>query len=96
VSTALVIDRPHKIRIEALGRARDFVRRVGRDDAAFLDLIKQLWQPIRDRHSRRPGRKLRPETLAITARRWRDEGPAAFRISFAAKVDGAKGTICER
>jgi hypothetical protein len=34
--------------------------------------------------------------LAAIARRWRDEAPPAFRISFAFDLDGSKGTIVER
>jgi hypothetical protein len=92
-----VLTRPAvRIGIEAIGRARDFVRRVRRDDAAFLALIEDLWAPIKSRHARLPGRPLRADLLASIERRWRLHAPTSFRIAYAANVTGTKGMIVER
>jgi hypothetical protein len=92
-----VLDHPAvRLNAESVGRARDFIRRVYRDDVAFLNLINELLTPVKARHARHPGRKLRPEMVAIIAHSWRTKGPAEFRVAYNADIDGAKGSIVER
>ena len=87
---------PVRISAEVVGKARDFVRRVGTEEVQFLRLYAMLLRSVDERHARHPGRKLRPEMLTELGRRWRDEAPKRFRISFDAHVHGAKGSITER
>ena len=90
------IDAPVRISTEAGGRARDFSRRVARDNDQFVTLIQAMWRPIKERHARHPGCKLRREQLAELGRRWRNDAPKHLRISFAVHVNGSKGSITER
>jgi hypothetical protein len=87
---------PVRLSTECVGRARDFIRRVAAEDTQFLRLYAALLRPVKDRHARHPGRKLRPEMLTELGRRWRNEAPKRFRIAFAVHVNGAKGAITER
>jgi hypothetical protein len=87
---------PVRLSTECVGRARDFIRRVQAEDAQFLRLYAALLRPVKDRHARCPGRKLRPEMLTELGRRWRYHMPTKFRISFTAHTATAKGTITER
>jgi hypothetical protein len=94
VSDAL--DAPVRISTEAVGRARDFIRRVTAEDQQFLRQYPALLRPVKERHARYPGRKLRPDMLAEMGRRWRYQMPAKFRISYTAHTATAKGNITER
>lgn len=86
-----------RLSAEAIGLARDFRRRVEAEDATYLATIHTLFEPIRERETKHPHRKVRPEMLAELVRRWRIEPPRQFRLSFDASLHhGAKGKISER
>lgn len=65
---------------EAIGRARDLMRRIKTADGAFSDIFLRILAPMVARNVRHPRRKVRPEILAGFARQWRDGVPRAFRI----------------
>jgi hypothetical protein len=90
------VDAPVRLSTEAVGRARDLIRRVTAENEQFLRQYTSLLRPVKDRHARCPGRKLRPEMLAEMGRRWRYHMPTKFRISFTAHTATSKGTITER
>jgi hypothetical protein len=85
-----------RIGAEAVGRARDFRRRVMTDDTAFITVMERLVEPVRVRLKRYPNRKLRRELLIDLERQWRCGVPTRFRLSYSAKLDSGWGEIAER
>ena len=67
------------IPLEALGRARDFIRRAKAECTQCEELFAQLWQPITARVGRHPGRNVRPEHVTTFVREWQTM-PCRFRL----------------
>ena len=85
---------PSRVPREFVGRARDLQRRVDGLDAIATVQMADIVRPAQEWLRRKPN--LRAEMLAEIARRWRDEIPAEFRLSFEVKLDGRWGLITER
>ena len=68
---------------EALGRARDFMRRAEAEYAQYDRTAAQLLRPIRARVDRYPNRNLRPGLITSLVRNWHTLLPQHFRLRLA-------------
>jgi hypothetical protein len=92
------LDRPAVVPIgaEYWGKARDFRRRVEREDADYIATLNGLLAPIEQRLKRYPGRKLRPEMLTAFVQDWRFMPCRDFRLDLEAQLERTRCALVER